>query len=992
MAANTGPNSNTYIIPEVELGDTFNVWRDTTNTQSFKLNKLKVYDGVSSSSIALTLSDGGTLQAQIADNVGKGVTFVQPVVFSSGVTFNGDVTFNAQTFTVNANNVTIDDYNIVLGATGPTANNDNTINAAGGGGLLVNRGTGGETAAWLWRATRVQGLTGVWGSNGHIGLCGASAGLYPNNGGVLPIHGTGVRLNGNADGAHGLQVDLTNGTGVNSVVSLSRYAPAGTTVFAEVLNGTTYGSRPFLNVKDGANRKTIRQVGSGALVVGTPVRYNGTTYVMARGDTPENAEVIGIVSNRFGVDEFELTFIGEIFGNFVGAISDPNATGLVAGKTYYLSPLAEGKITQVMPTAAGQVHKAVLIATGTNSGVVIPFTGGLLTSTITVSTTSSVATRIRQINKFKIGDILTYVPSPNGVTVGYNLTDRNETRNYAHGRYVLAQANSANDARVAGMVIGRDVAIPGANYPSDPNDIVWGEFDILMDGFFDGLSGLVPGTEYWLANNAQGPLTPAGQPANSVSCLESATLSYASSAPTGGSNVSKRLFMATTPTSGFLYSYRGDVNQPVNTTVVTLADSLIRDLRSSVNDDLLIGVHNNSVAGGYPAIRIATRPTSEVGAGSSLGNVGIGNTTWTNFNSASAGNRILSTLDVAGTLRVGDAWSDTAPGRDLIIARDSTDAVADGNTAASSAIIGVEHTTGSFVLGHRVRPNRTTANAYISSTRSGQYNRSALVVGTDSSGGSPALKWRIGSDSAAMNAPVSLADVFSVIGSLTRCRKTTNSDANWALRLESASSNRWIAFNPDTTSGAWGGLAEEGNASIVFSSGTIDTGGLSIMPWNNSSHGLRILANGNVGVGVKTPTVALDVNGLARSSATVEQITDPQHLATKGYVDNRTIGVAQSWQAVTRTSGVSVQNIASYPIMVSAWIARSVSQAASISISGEVSTTQTGTYFTLGQNACFSNTTTSHTQAVNICFIVPSGHWYRINSAPVLTINCFELK
>lgn len=334
MAANTGPDAINYSIPEVELADTFNTWRDITNTQTYKLNKLKVYEGVSSSSITITTSGGGTLQAVIADNVGKGITFEQPILFNAGVTFNGDVTFNAQTFTVNANNVTIDDYAVVLGETAGTT--DSTINTAGGGGLLLKRGSG-NTAAWLWTATSVQELTGVWNSNAHIGLCGASAGLYPHSGGVLPVHGTGIRLDGNASGAHGLGIDLTNGTGVNSVIQLSRYSPAGSTVFAEVLNGTTYGTRPFMKINDGANRKTVVQASPPHnFWFGAPVRFNGTQWVLARASDETSAEVAGIVSNVIDSATFEITFIGEIFGNFVSALAE--GSQLTPGSTYYLSP------------------------------------------------------------------------------------------------------------------------------------------------------------------------------------------------------------------------------------------------------------------------------------------------------------------------------------------------------------------------------------------------------------------------------------------------------------------------------------------------------------------------------------------------------------------------------------------------------------------------------------------------------------------------------
>lgn len=778
MAANTGPNLNTYIIPEVELGDTFNVWRDTTNTQTFKLNKLKVYDGVSSSSITLTLSEGGTFQAQIADNVGKGVTFAQPVVFSSGVTFNGDVTFNAQTFTVNANNVTIDDYSLVLGATGPSTNNDNTINAAGGGGLLLNRGTGGDTAAWLWRATRVQGLTGVWGSNAHIGLCGASAGLYPNNGGVLPIHGTGVRLDGNADGAHGLQVDLTNGTGVNSVVSLLRYAPAGSTVFAEVLNGTTYGSRPFLNVKDGANRKTIRQT-SHNLLFGMPVRLNSGTYVAARADTAENAEVIGIVSAVFDTHNFELTFIGEIFGNFSEVLTDQVGGNLAVGSTYYLSPGQLGKITPVQPLTAGNVHKAVLIATGNQSAVVLPFTGGLLTSSLTISTSSSVATRIKQINNFKKGDIVRFAKGARTLNYGSGTL----TQTYSDGAYVRSQANTAVEGEVAGMVIGVDIPVrDGSN-----NIVGYREFDVLMDGWFDGLSGLDSGDQYFLNINCLG--------ANNA--FESNSFSYSKQIPNLDGSIRKPLFMATSSTSGYLYSYRGDQVVTSAGVSIDITNSLISDLRAGISGDLDISVYNEGSVPGHKSITIATGNAGSFTSskGSKRGNVGIGDTNYTNFSSTNNGNRILAPLDLTGWMRVGSTF--TSPiGQDLIVMRDTGQDVPNGLTASSRVVIGSDHSTGNLVIGWGVRPNRTTSNAYISSL-TGTHDRSALVIGTD--GTSPALMWRAADNSnVALDGTVALTEVLKVTNAATTITGNLTVDTN-TLFVDAANDRVGIAKTPTTT-------------------------------------------------------------------------------------------------------------------------------------------------------------------------------------------------
>ena len=47
MAASTGPaENNTIPIQAVQLGDTFNLWLDVTNTAINKINELKVYDFV----------------------------------------------------------------------------------------------------------------------------------------------------------------------------------------------------------------------------------------------------------------------------------------------------------------------------------------------------------------------------------------------------------------------------------------------------------------------------------------------------------------------------------------------------------------------------------------------------------------------------------------------------------------------------------------------------------------------------------------------------------------------------------------------------------------------------------------------------------------------------------------------------------------------------------------------------------------------------------
>ena len=86
MPGSTGPDLNTYIIPEVQLGDTFNYWRDSTNTAIYKLNKLKIYDAVTSASIGATYGTTGAWQAVLQPTITSGHTFSAFITLPGGIT------------------------------------------------------------------------------------------------------------------------------------------------------------------------------------------------------------------------------------------------------------------------------------------------------------------------------------------------------------------------------------------------------------------------------------------------------------------------------------------------------------------------------------------------------------------------------------------------------------------------------------------------------------------------------------------------------------------------------------------------------------------------------------------------------------------------------------------------------------------------------------------------------------------------------------------
>tara|TARA_R110000868_G_scaffold9867_2_gene48480 strand:- start:52903 stop:54849 length:1947 start_codon:yes stop_codon:yes gene_type:complete len=551
MAENTGPDENTYQIPKVALGDTFNTWRDTTNTAIYKLNKLKIYDGDSSGSISITTTTGGTASVALLETITTGHTFAGKINFSDVVTFNGS------TVTMNAQTVTIDDYNIVLGDTAGVT--DALIGAAGGGGLILNRGSG-ATAEWLWQNTGVHGVTGVWRANSHIGFSGATSGLYPADGGTLPVHGLAIRLDGGATTDHGLNISLTNtggaaGATTNRAIEFSRYSPTGATVFMEVLNGTTYGAQPFVNIRNGANRKRVRQLAHG-LSFGTPVYVNGTgLYTPADCLSVDKAEVVGVVSNRVDADNFEITFIGEVFGNWADATLAGSST-LATGGVYYLSSIA-GKLNTSPSTTAATVHKAVLIATSSTSAVVVPFTGGLLVEDVSVATATTVGSTITQYNKFKVGYALRFVAGSQGLSYAYTNVAGNTYTNYPTGIYVKAQADGLSAAEVIGIVTDvKPIVVSGVctgvNY----------QFTMATNGYIYSINGIsatnatihgnmVAGVQYFLNSGCAG---------TTQALDDNTNPSFTDTPPTTVGYVRKPIAFSVSTNSAQLITYRGDVN------------------------------------------------------------------------------------------------------------------------------------------------------------------------------------------------------------------------------------------------------------------------------------------------------------------------------------------------------------------------------------------------------------------------------------------------
>lgn len=106
----------------------------------------------------------------------SGGTLTGPLGITGNLTVTGDLTINGTTTTINAQNLTIKDKNIILA-------NDNTTNAAADGGGITLKGASDKTFNWV-------NSTGAWTSSEDINL--ASGKYFKINGVKILSKYTGI--------------------------------------------------------------------------------------------------------------------------------------------------------------------------------------------------------------------------------------------------------------------------------------------------------------------------------------------------------------------------------------------------------------------------------------------------------------------------------------------------------------------------------------------------------------------------------------------------------------------------------------------------------------------------------------------------------------------------------------------------------------------------------------------------------------------------------
>ena len=124
--------------------------------------------------------------------------------------------------------------------------------------------------------------------------------------------------------------------------------------------------------------KTISQTAHG-FDVDDVVGWSGATILNGHYNKPianglYDGEVLGIVSDCFDDNSFELTQAGYVTG--LTASYTPNST-------YFLSASVSGLLTDVEPIVTSYLSKSMFLATSTSTGWVLPYAGYVITSGVT---------------------------------------------------------------------------------------------------------------------------------------------------------------------------------------------------------------------------------------------------------------------------------------------------------------------------------------------------------------------------------------------------------------------------------------------------------------------------------------------------------------------------------------------------------------------------------------------------------------------------------
>lgn len=242
--------------------------------------------------------------------------------------------------------------------------------------------------------------------------------------------------------------DIQGVNGITAPVGTNGVASIG--LSGKVDNGISFNGPAYFNNFAAIPNIAVKvpQINStvGGFTFGTPVRvyYDTDTstvkYEAARGNDPDQAEVMGVISEITPSYAY-VTLIGKIDGDF----SEVNARGigLTAGWIYFLDPGITGEITDSEPIATGYVSKPVLMGLTGNSGLVLQMRGNYLNPNIISAGTSGSNTIVLACDadlrpKLDVGAFASI----------YNLTSAEVTKHFTN-RKIIETAPGGNQTLIS---------------------------------------------------------------------------------------------------------------------------------------------------------------------------------------------------------------------------------------------------------------------------------------------------------------------------------------------------------------------------------------------------------------------------------------------------------------------------------------------------------------------------------------------------------------
>lgn len=231
--------------------------------------------------------------------------------------------------------------------------------------------------------------------------------------------------------------DIQGVNGITAPVGTNGVASIG--LSGKVDNGISFNGPAYFNNFAAIPNIAVKvpQINStvGGFTFGTPVRvyYDTDTstvkYEAARGNDPDQAEVMGVISEITPSYAY-VTLIGKIDGDF----SEVNARGigLTAGWIYFLDPGTTGEITDSEPIATGYVSKPVLMGLTGNSGLVLQMRGNYLNPVVTSAGGTGANTIILVCDT----DLRPVLDIGNFASI-YNLTSAEVTKHFTNRKTVI---------------------------------------------------------------------------------------------------------------------------------------------------------------------------------------------------------------------------------------------------------------------------------------------------------------------------------------------------------------------------------------------------------------------------------------------------------------------------------------------------------------------------------------------------------------------------